>query len=391
MKRKYDVAAYIWPAYCKDERTNIFWPEGIGEWQSVKSAMPKFDGHSQPRIPLWGYVNEADHQVMEMQIEAATRHGVNVFVYDWYWYDRRPFLEKCLNEGFLKAKNRDKMKFYLMWANHDAVTVWDKRLSDREEQVIWQGAQDRKEFEIICHRIIKKYFSVPNYYTIDNQPVFSIYDLDNLIIGLGGIQKTRDALEWFREQTKKAGFAGLHLQCILRSHFDYSVTGIGSDSSGVQQEVVEALGFDSLTHYQYCHVTDIGDYDEMVEAMIKQRENLVKDYKIPYFPHVSVGWDNNPRFFGFRSDITIGNTPDKFEKALQESKKYLDKHKELTPLITINSWNEWTETSYLEPDTEYGYAYLEAVQKVFASRNEQEEQNTDFAEQDIALAESAVS
>ena len=39
MKRKYDVAAYIWPAYTGDEpRTRIFWPEGCGEWQTVKEA-----------------------------------------------------------------------------------------------------------------------------------------------------------------------------------------------------------------------------------------------------------------------------------------------------------------------------------------------------------------
>ena len=34
------------------------------------------------------------------------------------------------------------------------------------------------------------------------------------------------------------------------------------------------------------------------------------------------------------------------------------------PLITINSWNEWTETSYLEPDDLYGYGYLEAIKDV---------------------------
>ena len=39
---RYDVAAYIWPAYTGDEpRARIFWKEGIGEWQTVKNSVPK--------------------------------------------------------------------------------------------------------------------------------------------------------------------------------------------------------------------------------------------------------------------------------------------------------------------------------------------------------------
>ena len=53
--KHYDVAAYIWPAYTGDEpRTRLFWPEGIGEWQTVKNAQPKANGYSWSRKPLWG-------------------------------------------------------------------------------------------------------------------------------------------------------------------------------------------------------------------------------------------------------------------------------------------------------------------------------------------------
>lgn len=69
-----------------------------------KNAVAKFPGHEWPRKPLWGYVDEADPAVMEMEIEAAAEHGVNVFIYDWYWFDGMPYLENCLNDGFLKAK-----------------------------------------------------------------------------------------------------------------------------------------------------------------------------------------------------------------------------------------------------------------------------------------------
>jgi len=93
-QQKYDVAAYLYPAYAYgDPRLRPFWPSGMGEWETVLTMQQRYPRHEWNRHPLWGPINEADPAVMEMEIEQATRHGVNVFIFDWYWYDGRPWTE----------------------------------------------------------------------------------------------------------------------------------------------------------------------------------------------------------------------------------------------------------------------------------------------------------
>ncbi len=367
MSKKYDVAAFIWPSYTGDEpRSRIFWPEGYGEWQTVKAMKPFYEGHEWPRKPLWGYVNEADPFVMEMEIEAAVSHGVNVFIYDWYWYDNRPFLEQCLDNGFLKARNNDKMKFYIMWANHTATSIWDKRTAEMN-MPIWNGAVDRKTFETVVHRTIEMYFSHPSYYKIDGKPVYMIYDMQNLISGLGGLKQAADALEYFRRETQKAGFPGLELQLSVRTDGGSNLTGFDKRYEGNLVDAVKTLGFDSLTHYQFVHFVDVDrDYNEIIEDAVKVWDRMAKNFDIPYYPHVSVGWDSSPRYNKFFAKVVKNNTPENVKKAFELVKEHVDNNPKLkAPLITVNSWNEWTETSYLEPDDKYGYGYLEAIRDTF--------------------------
>ena len=368
-KQKYDVAAFLYPAYVSDDpRLRPFWPAGMGEWETVFTMQQRNPGHYWNRHPLWGYINEADPSVMEMEIEQATSHGVNVFIFDWYWFDGRPFMETTLTNGFLKAKNRDKMKFYLMWANHDVNNNWDTRFSRlKENNIIWQGKIDRQEFEKICKRNIEMFFKQPNYYKIDGKPVFMIYDIPNLISGLGGIEETRDALRWFTEETKRAGFPGLDIQLTMWSvNVNYSGFD-GNKTDKPANEFVTHLGFTSSTHYQYAHMMGMNDeYLKLHEQAMRVWESSTSDFTIPYYPHVSIGWDNSPRLG--QSAVVRNNTPENFQKALEDAKQFVDNHPKLHPLITINSWNEWTETSYLQPDDVNGYGYLEAVKKVFVDK-----------------------
>ena len=354
-KQKYDVAAFLYPAYASDDpRLRPFWPMGIGEWETVMTMQKRNPGHYWNRKPLWGYINEADPSVMSMEIEQATKHGVNVFIFDWYWYDGRPFMETTLDNGFLKAENVNKMQFYLMWANHDVLNLWDTRLANvKENNVIWTGKVDRQEFEKVCKRNIEKYFKHPQYYKIDGKPVFMIYDIPQLIAGLGGIEETADALKWFKEETKKAGFPGLELQITMWSiNLNYSGLDAGK-TTDPGNSFVKKLGFTSGTHYQFAHFTNVNeDYNVIMDAVEREWERIDSSYDFTYYPHISVGWDNSPRT-GV-SAVMKNNTPENFEKALRKAKAFVDRHPKQKPLITINSWNEWTETSYLMPCDMFG-------------------------------------
>jgi hypothetical protein len=87
-----------------------------------------------------------------------------------------------------------------------------------------------------------------------------------------------------------------------------------------------------------------------------------------YYPHVSIGWDNTHRnpSAGLES-VVVHSTPDAFEACLWKAKAWLDARPNQAPLVTLNSWNEWTEGSYLLPDMRWGYGYLRAVRNVFGA------------------------
>jgi hypothetical protein len=82
---------------------------------------------------------------------------------------------------------------------------------------------------------------------------------------------------------------------------------------------------------------------------------------------VTVGWDGTPRAYqdlGMPNTIS-GNTPERFREALMLTRQRLLAQSKGPRIVNINCWNEWTEGSYLEPDTVHGMKYLDAVRDVF--------------------------
>lgn len=376
-KNKITVASYYFPNYHEDERNEVFHGKGWTEWQLVKEAKPRFDGHIQPNEPLWGYTNEANPKQMAQKIEAASNHGIDAFIFDWYYYNDGLFLQRGLEEGFMKAKNCKKMKFALMWANHDWMDIHPMHL-DKKPAVLYPGAVTPEVFGTMADYIIKTYFKHESYWLIDGRPYFSIYDLQRFIESFGSIQASRKALDQFREKTVDAGFKGLHLNAVIWGH--PILPGEKTPSDLVQ--LVKDLGFDSSTSYVWIHHVKLDKfpqtpYNEVCNKYIDFVHQAWKDYKIPYYPNLTKGWDASPRCYqgdtfesrGYPFMATISNnTPENFRQAAQKLKELLLTKPENERILTINCWNEWTEGSYLEPDKVNGMKYLEAIKDVFRQR-----------------------
>jgi hypothetical protein len=436
----YTVAIYYWPNFHGDAYHESHKGKGWTEWEIVKSGRPKFEGHYQPKVPLWGYRDESDPREMARSIDAMADAGIGAIIFDWYRYDDDihggVMIERALQQGFLQAANRNRIKFALMWANHTYIDChpFAPGVSFHNAPVWRQGEVGPAAFKRHTQDAIDSYFRQPNYWKIDGRPYFSIYDLQKLTEGLGGLAGTRKALDDFRERVRAAGFPDLHLNVVDQMSIDTALNLVRGqpypDDETRQVEsaadLLAALRVDSSTMYTWTHhlypllltssgqpgAKPAGDSSgqplglvgdkvaspasesapatdrnaqkpEGILARAAQAGVIAADYAaygqqamqlfdqrraalgVTYFPHVSMGWDGTPR--NYSMGMVLNNTPARFGDFLQQTRKWLDRHPESRGIVTLNSWNEWVEGSYIEPDTVHGLAYLEAVQAAFSA------------------------
>lgn len=373
---KITVASYYFADYHpSDPRNEKARGAGWSEWDLVKNAKPRFEGHHQPNVPLWGYTDESDPKVMAQKIDAAANSGVDAFIFDWYYYDDGPFLDRPIDLGFLKAKNRNRLKFAFMWANHDWLDIHPYRRGT-PQKLMYPGRVTPETFEKVGDHLVKDYFRLPNYWKVDGKPYFSFYELTKLLENFGSVTATRAALDRLRAKVVKAGLPGLHLNAVVWGQPILP----GEQKPADTPKLIKDLGFDSVTSYVWIHHVGLPqqqtDYNYVRDRYFQYWQSAEKEFDVPYYPNVTMGWDSSPRAdqrdefanVGYPfMNIISGNTPERFRDALEMTKKRLLEKKDGPRILNINCWNEWTEGSYLEPDTVHGMGYLEAIKSVFKS------------------------
>jgi hypothetical protein len=330
--QNYSIGVYYYPG----------WQSNYVNWKDIK-GLPgsRSPGKAWPdREPVLGYYPEEEPWVAEKHIDWASQYGITFFAYDWYWVDNKPAFDHAL-KNYLKAKNKNKLQFSLLWAYHTAVL------------------KDLNEFNNVVDYWINNYFNQPTYYKIMGKPAVFIYDLEQLENNARVFhESTKSLLAKANKRAIEKGYKGIYFVLTTNAKPNDDLEGWLSDT-----------GFSAYTGWNY--VESLGgkteDYDVMVKGYLDNylaASNTMK--RLTYIASASPGWDSRP-WAGNTAPLRTNPTPDKFAQMLIGAKKLMDSDNKIPKILMIEAWNEFGEGSYIEPTKYWGFSYLETIKKVFGS------------------------
>lgn len=363
------VASYVFPNYHASALHNKLYAQGWTEYNLIRNARPWFDGHQQPRTPLLGELDESLPSTWETYNKLCKDSGIDVLLWDWYWYDGKPCLHEALENGFLEARNTNDVKFACMWTNHPWYILYPTKKTDGKPQ--YPPSHDAPDFSYeesfrSLSYIISRYCHLENYWKIDGNPVICIWDARRLESKLtaGGVKKLFSEL---RAYAQKLGLNGLH----------FHVTGFSTDQ-------MKDMGYNTVGSYNPLdwiagrfqpQEIEFPDYGVVAaDVAFKLWDEHHAQFDIPYIPSLGAGWDSTPRYIAPDSrpskpnrkewpacTIFKNESPAAFKAFVQSSFVYLNKHPEVPRILTIACFNEWSEGHYLLPDNRFGFGMLDAL------------------------------
>lgn len=290
--------------------------------------------------PLLGYYRDGEPEVSDWHIKWAVEHGIDFFAFDWYYNAKQGgsnVHNTALDNGFLKARYRDRMQFCLMWCNEGK----DERYA--EEDML-------RLAEVLTER----YFAEPNHLRVGGDNVLIISVPQHLVASFGE-EGTAQILAKMAEVSRRAGCGGLYP--VSKGHAD--------------QEALKRSGFRAITAYNYPQAgmsaeqleANRAPYGDMVRGMEAIWREVTAVGVLPYIVPVSPGWDSRP-WYGERALVRTDPHPWLFRDMCLAARQYVDPE---LRMVIAECWNEFGEGSYVEPTAQYGFGYLDAMREAFCA------------------------
>lgn len=367
------VIPFYLPQFHTIPENDTFWGEGFTEWTNVKKAVPLYEGHEQPVIPLNNnYYNLLDANVLRWQADLANQYGIYGFCIYHYWIEGRKLLEKPLE--MLNRERDIPVKYCISWANHSWTDSWGGNNSVLIAQTYGKEEDWQAHFDYLLD-----FFRDERYITVEDKPLLLIFNPED-------IPNLNQMLDYWQELAKEAGLKGI---AFAYQNYYFGMKKKKDDSRfmfGVEHQpayafsdnrssfymIIRQYGYKFLSYLQRIMKLKINmdftrleimDYDEVWKRILERCPTDTKR-----IPGAFTGWDNTPRK-GEHGLVVKGGSPEKFEKYLTQqilrAKEVYNKD-----MLFIAAWNEWAEGSMIEPDEKNGYRYLEAIRNALKATGE---------------------
>lgn len=295
------------------------------------------------RKPVWGWKDDTV-EIMQKQIDYCADHGIAFWAFDWY-YPEGQNKTTPLNNAlglYLKAPNRQRVKFCLLVANHQGFRIGPK------------------DWDVCCQRWTEL-FRQPTHLRLDGQPLLIFFSPGELQRAFGGVEGVRKALDSLRAKAKKSGLPGVAVA---------ACTGPGGHLNDLARS-----GYTLLTGYNYNLGWQSGGGSQPFRKLIEGNERIFEQFAesspLPYVPVITAGWDRRPWEKGKLPPEKMSvwypdRTPKLVEEFMRLGVRWMDKHPDKTTpqrLLLIYAWNENGEGGYLTPAAKDGTEYLKAVKR----------------------------
>lgn len=349
------LIAFYLPQFHPVPENDEWHGKGFTEWANVAKAKPLFKGHYQPHLPAdLGFYDLRVPEVREAQAEMARDYGIEGFCYWHYWFGNgNRILERPFNE-VLKSGEPD-FPFCLAWANASWTGVWYGMADNVLLKQEYPGMED-----YVAHfYAVLDAFRDRRYLKVNGKVLFFVYNPR-------GLPDAAVFIELWRRLAEKEGLKGIHF--IGATHLEEEPIYEGFDGS-TQLAPFECLPrklnlkqrlLNLILKRESIKLRRKHSYKELVDYLDSK-----KLWKNEY-PLVMPNWDNTPRS-GINGSVLVNSTPDLFKRMLHNAlQKIAHIQNQDERIIFVESWNEWAEGNYLEPDIQYGHAYLQVVKEVLS-------------------------
>lgn len=351
------LLAFYLPQFHPVPENDRWWGQGFTEWRNVAGAKPLFPRHDQPRVPAdLGFYDLRLTETQEAQAALARTYGIEGFCVWHYWFHGKRLLERPIQQ-VLEDPSID-FPFCLAWANEP----WSRRWLGEERDILQD--QTHSEADDLAHaRWLAKAFSDPRYVGVRGRPLFAIYRPAALPLVDRTVEVVKRAAvdEGLPEPYLVAIDAHAPHEDFLARGFDAVLNfepALGWLPMGLQDGFSWRRLRRNLRHGVVRGRTKMYSEAEARDRFERHRPTQGTHRS------VMVGWDNTPRR-GTDGIVLLRSGTDAFREALDEAiRQTVQRHEEPERIVWLNAWNEWAEGNYIEPDTRFGRAYLEAVHEV---------------------------